>query len=122
MWVFCWEREGNQLGGVKGEKNHDSCHDPPPRAKVSHLTSSTYSLNHCTISFPIWWHRVRSRLRSLSGHEKLDAFGGTECERPCDVGCASACVGCGWRSGGVPVVPVVVVIVAVAFEAVASAE
>ncbi len=105
--------EGKKAEGRGKKINHDSCHDPPPRAKVSHLTSSTYSLNHCTISFPIWWHRVRSRLRSLSGHEKLDAFGGTECERPCDVGCASACVGCGWRS---------VVVVAVAFEAVASAE
>jgi len=35
--------------------NQDSCHDEPPaRITLSHLTSSTYSLNHCTISFPIW--------------------------------------------------------------------
>jgi hypothetical protein len=55
--------EGSESGrarGVIGEegregqrRNHDSCHDPPQRV-ASHLTSSTYNLNHCTISFPIW--------------------------------------------------------------------
>ena len=37
----------------KKKEIYDSCHDPLPRVKVSHLTSSTYNLNHCTISFPI---------------------------------------------------------------------
>jgi hypothetical protein len=43
----------------------------------------------------------------------LEMFGGTDCERPCDVGCASECVGCGCRS---------VVIVEFEFEFDASAE
>lgn len=38
-------------GNGNGPTSQDSCHDP---RNVSHLTSSTYSLNHCTISLPIW--------------------------------------------------------------------
>jgi hypothetical protein len=57
---------------------------------------------------------MRSRFFSLSGHEKLDTFGGTKCKHPYDVGCASTCVGCGWHS--------VVVVVVVELEAEVSGE
>lgn len=51
---FEWSFQKVVVGGEKmSRRNQDSCHDPPQR-EVSHLTSSTYNLSHCTISLPIW--------------------------------------------------------------------